>query len=217
MRVLYETVAVRHTERNPLTHSRKVGTAPLVKAEKVEAYRAKSEDLRNKTSCTESRLRLREESFQFQKGECTMNKHSMKKLLSLVLCAVLIAAMALSFTGCSDDKETEAPTTGTFTDGQTLGEGGTEFTLTVTDAEGKAATATIRTNKTTVGDALVELGLVAGDTSTGSLYVKTVNGMTYDYEKDGKYWAFYIDGEYAMTGIDSTDIVAGSLYELKAE
>ncbi len=33
---------------------------------------------------------------------------------------------------------------------------------------------------------------------------KTVNGMTADYDKDGVYWAFYINGVYAMTGIDAT-------------
>ncbi|MBR6825350.1 MAG: DUF4430 domain-containing protein [Oscillospiraceae bacterium] len=146
-----------------------------------------------------------------------MKKHSMKKLLSLLLCAVLIAATALTMTGCSDTKPAETPKTGTFTDGQTIGQGSKEFTLTVTDAEGQKATATIRTDKDTVGDALLELGLIAGDKQEAGLYVKTVNGKTYDYEKDGKYWAFYINGEYAMTGIDSTEIVSGTAYSLQAE
>ena len=45
----------------------------------------------------------------------------------------------------------------------------------------------------------------------------TVNGITLDWEKDGKYWAFYINGEYAMTGVDSTDAEDGAVYTFKPE
>ncbi len=146
-----------------------------------------------------------------------MKKHSMKKLLSLILCAVLIAAMALIVTGCSDTKAPNLWETKTFTDGDVLGKGSKEFTLIVVDGDGKESTATIRTEKTTVGDALLELELINGSEEEYGLYVKTVNGETYDYEEDGKYWAFYIDGEYAMTGIDQTEIQPGTAYELRAE
>ena len=46
---------------------------------------------------------------------------------------------------------------------------------------------------------------------------KTVNGMTADYDKDGVYWAFYIDGEYAMTGVDATNITDGAQYAFRTE
>ena len=46
---------------------------------------------------------------------------------------------------------------------------------------------------------------------------KTVNGMTADYAKDGVYWAFYIDGEYAMTGVDATNITDGAQYAFRME
>ena len=46
---------------------------------------------------------------------------------------------------------------------------------------------------------------------------KTVNGMTADYDKDGVYWAFYIDGEYAMTGVDATNITEGAQYAFRME
>lgn len=176
-----------------------------------------------------------------------MKKFNFGKLLSLVLCLVLIAAMALMFTGCTDDVEadakknettTEAPETTTeapetssdetpetttegtsegLVDGSTIGEGETSFTLVVTDKDGNDITVTVLTDKTTVGEALLELGVIAGEEGEYGLYVKTVNGLTLDYATDGMYWAFYIDGEYAMTGVDSTDIVAGSTYALKAE
>ena len=46
---------------------------------------------------------------------------------------------------------------------------------------------------------------------------KTVNGMTADYDKDGVYWAFYINGEYAMTGVDATNITDGAQYAFRME
>ena len=46
---------------------------------------------------------------------------------------------------------------------------------------------------------------------------KTVNGMTADYDKDGVYWAFYIDGEYAMTGVLATNITDGAQYAFRME
>ena len=43
------------------------------------------------------------------------------------------------------------------------------------------------------------------------------NGKTLDYEKDGKYWAFYINDEYAATGVDATEVVEGTSYKFAAE
>ena len=47
--------------------------------------------------------------------------------------------------------------------------------------------------------------------------VTAVNGKKLDYQKDGKYWAFYINGTYASTGVQDTEIKAGESYALKAE
>ena len=38
-----------------------------------------------------------------------------------------------------------------------------------------------------------------------------------DYETDKMYWVFYVNGEYAMTGVDTTPITEGTAYLLKAE
>ena len=75
----------------------------------------------------------------------------------------------------------------------------------------------VHTDKATVGEALLELNFIAGDDSEYGLYVKTVNGITADYDKDGVYWAFYINGEYAQTGVDSTNIAEGDSYSFKVE
>ena len=146
-----------------------------------------------------------------------MKKNSMKKMLSFMLCTVLIAAMALCMMGCNDKNQVLQTEPVVFTDGQSLGQGATVFTFTVVDLDGKETKAQISTDKKILGEALMELGLIAGENAQYGLYIKTVNGITYDYDTHGVYWGFYVDGEYAMTGVDGTEIVAGCTYPLKAE
>ena len=62
-----------------------------------------------------------------------------------------------------------------------------------------------------------DLELIAGEEGEFGLYVKTVNGITADYDVDQTYWAFYVDGEYAMSGVDVTTIEEGKTYALKVE
>lgn len=146
-----------------------------------------------------------------------MKTTQLKKALLLTLCMVLIVAMALFTTGCSTTTVQDEPEAITVSDGDTVGEGSTTFPLTIADKDGKEIQVEIKTDKTTVGDALVELGLIQGEEKEYGLYVKTVNGITADYDADGVYWAFYIDGEYALTGVDSTDITEGASYALRVE
>ena len=73
---------------------------------------------------------------------------------------------------------------------------------------------TIHTDKDTVGAALSEHGLIAGEEGPYGLYVKAVNGITADYDVDQSYWGFYINGELALTGVDKTNIEEGVNYQL---
>ena len=140
-----------------------------------------------------------------------MKKTGLFKSLSLSVCIVLIAVMALFTTGCNDSKTVSTPSE-VQVSSQTA-----EFTFKVTDADGKETDFTINTDKKTVGEALLDKGLIAGDESEYGLYVKTVNGVTLDYDKDGMYWAFYENGQYASKGVDSTEVTAGAEYAFKAE
>lgn len=143
-----------------------------------------------------------------------MKMNSMKKLLSVIGCMVLIAAMALNFTGCSSNESAPETTAEAAPEAQVtvLGEGAASFFFTVVDLEGTETKYEIHTDAAIVGDALLEHELIAGDVSEYGLYVKTVNGITLDWDKDAKYWSFLIDGEYAMTGVDMTEIVPGTTY-----
>ena len=87
----------------------------------------------------------------------------------------------------------------------------------MTDKDGKETQFEIHTDKESVGEALQELGLIDGEEGEYGLFVKTVNGITADYDADGVYWAFYINGEYANSGIDVTKITEGDSYALKVE
>ena len=160
-----------------------------------------------------------------------MNKYSMKKMLSFILCIVLIAAMALFATGCNDNTNTTGntnpsttttPSTSTAPNGTespipsdvtVKGEGETAFYFNVTDADGTVTKFLVNTNKTTVGEALLEVGLIEGSPSDYGLYVTAVNGITADWATENAYWAFYINGEYAQTGVDATNIAAGATYD----
>ena len=163
-----------------------------------------------------------------------MQKKCNKKLLSLILSMMLIVAMAFSMTACGDNNQ-EKPNTesqsgteqgtedGVKQEGENgdeilnniLGEGAVVFNFVVVDKDGNETNFEIHTDKTTVGEALLELELIEGEESAYGLYVKTVNGITADYDVDQTYWAFYIDGEMAMTGVDATDVEAGATYSFK--
>lgn len=148
-----------------------------------------------------------------------MQKKCTGKLSSFLLCMVLMAAMALFAGGCSGKTKTEqSAEVQTATGGQTeLGEGLTQFTFNVVDKDGVETQFIIHTDKETVGEALLELELIAGDESGYGLFVKTVNGITADYDTDGTYWAFYVGDEYAVTGVDATEVTDGAVYAFKVE
>ena len=144
-----------------------------------------------------------------------MKNNSIKKTLSLVLVFVLIAAAAL--TGCSGaPAETTAPPAET-RPVTTMGEGSKSFELTIVDKEGAEHLYLIRTDAEMVGQALLDLELIDGEEGPYGLYIKSVLGQVLDYETDGMYWAFYVNGEYALTGVDQTPITEGDAYQLKAE
>lgn len=102
-------------------------------------------------------------------------------------------------------------------DGKVLGEGSRQFSLTVSDQDGNQTEFEIHTDQETVGAALQELELIDGEEGQYGLYVTSVNGITADYDKDGMYWAFYVDDAYAQTGVDATEIQEGASYALKLE
>lgn len=102
----------------------------------------------------------------------------------------------------------------TYLKDMTFGEGSKTVTVEV-KAGNDTITFTIKTDKTTVGAALMEYSLIEGEDGAYGLYVKKVNGILADYDIDQSHWAFYINGEYAMSGVDTTDIDQSATYKLE--
>lgn len=108
------------------------------------------------------------------------------------------------------DPPTDKPADPGIPEKQEVGKGAKTFTMTVTDADEKNYEIVIHTDKQTVGEALSENTLA--DISDG--FLTAILGMEASWEKDKAYWAFYINGEFAMTGVNDTDIEDGGKYAL---
>ncbi len=134
-------------------------------------------------------------------------KNVMKsKVVLSILSLVLIVAMALTFSACGNDsdvKNDDAKVT-------------KSFVFKVVDLDGSEKSLIIKTTATTVGEALLAEKLISGKQDQYGLMVVTVNGIKYEYNADGAYWAFYVNGEYATSGVDTTDITEGATYSFVA-
>jgi hypothetical protein len=133
----------------------------------------------------------------------------MKKTLKSALALLLLCTLTLTFFSCKEERDLWKDAL--YLEDTTLGEGERTAVLEVTALERKV-TFTVKTDKEMLGEALLEIGLIEGDMDTYGLYVKKVNGMRADYEKDGRYWALYIDGEYGLSGVDAVKIEEGVVY-----
>ena len=108
--------------------------------------------------------------------------------------------------------DSEATQDNSADDAQDIGQGSRTFRFEVTDDNEKLSVWNVSTDETTVGDALIALGLIKGDVSDYGLYVTEVNGLVADFDDNESWWGFFIDGEMAMAGADATDIEEGTVY-----
>lgn len=153
---------------------------------------------------------------------------NLKKIVTLLL----VVASLFAFVACNNGQIKENPqnaenvgnvsenikneglwANATYTEDATFGEGSKTLKIKV-EADGKSVLFTIKTDKATVGEALIEHSLIAGDEGEYGLYIKVVNGIKADYDTDKAYWAFNKNGEYMMSGVDTTNFADGEQYEL---
>ena len=134
-------------------------------------------------------------------------KKTIKSTVSLVL--ALIFVICLASCGAQVDKE-GLWENATYLKDTELGDGAKTAVVEVKAGE-QSITFTVHTDEEMLGAALLAHGIIEGE---DGLYTK-VNGMVADYNVDQSYWAFYIDGEFAMTGLDDTPIVEGAAYQLE--
>lgn len=140
----------------------------------------------------------------------------MKKVINSTVLVAMSLVLIVCLVACNTAEKTGIWENATYLRDMAFGNGAKTIMVEVV-AEDLKVKFTLHTDKDTVGAALLEHELIAGEEGQYGLYVKTVNGMTADYDIDKTYWAFYINGEYAMTGVDVTEITDGSTYKLARE
>lgn len=169
-----------------------------------------------------------------KEGFSMKTKMTAMKFSSTLLVCLLCVFLAVTLAACSESKPetpateaqtvaTDAPATvdeytavwadATYTEDTTVGEGDTTFYFEVKVGT-NSVTFTVNTDEKMVGKALLDNGIIAGDDGPYGLYVKTVNGIYADYDVNSTYWGFYENGEYAMNGVDKTEIESGKHYEM---
>ena len=127
---------------------------------------------------------------------------------------MLVLSLVIGLCSCVNGQQTGDIWDGaTYKEDVTLGNGSKTVEVEFKVNE-KSITFTIKTDAETLGDALLEHDLIAGEQGDYGIYVKQVNGITADYDADRRYWGFYKNGEYLLTGVDKTAIADGEHYEI---
>lgn len=117
----------------------------------------------------------------------------------------------------TDASVTEEPTV--YESGSVIGQGEKHIYVTATDSVNQELIGTFEfyTDAENIGDALMEYGFISGDDGEYGLYVKVVNGVKAEYETNGTYWAFYVNGDLATTGVSSTPVEDEMSYMFQIE
>lgn len=93
-------------------------------------------------------------------------------------------------------------------------EGEKAFTLTIVHSDGTSKDLEITSNEEFLAPALIAEGVLTDEGIETGMY-NTVDGELASWDADQAYWGFYINGEYAMTGVNDTPIEDGAAYKLE--
>ena len=132
----------------------------------------------------------------------------MKNIIRISLIAVALM-LAAALVGCGQDAAVTTVDAG--------GEGQYSFEFTAVFADGTKETHSVVTECETVGEALIEKGLISGEDGPYGLMVSTVCGVVADYGTDKTYWALYVGGEYSMVGVDALKCADVTEVEFRVE
>lgn len=135
----------------------------------------------------------------------------MKKIIKLTALSLTLLILCLCLISCSEDLWDNA----TYKTDTELGNGATTITVDVVYNE-HTVKFTVKTDKTTLADALLENNLIEGEDSQYGIYIKKTNGIEVS-DLSHTYWAIYIGNEMAMTGADGITIENGASYRLVYE
>lgn len=96
-------------------------------------------------------------------------------------------------------------------------EGAKEITIEVINSADESVVYELNTDAEYLRQAMDEAeGLTYdGTESEYGLMVSTVNGEVADYNVDGSYWSFYVNGEYCNYGIDTQPVMDGDAFVIE--
>ena len=124
-----------------------------------------------------------------------------KIILGILILAVLVAGLLFAYTK--------------FKPGKT--EGTKTVTIQVVDDQKQQTDYTVESDAQTLREAMDNAeGLTySGDESEYGIMITTVNGVVADYEKDGAYWAFYVNDEYCNYGIEEQPVNDQDVFKIE--
>lgn len=131
-----------------------------------------------------------------------MNKKTKKTVFAIIALVIAIAALALLYLAFAPKPDNN---------------GGTKkITVTVVYGDKSTKDFTITTNEDYLRAALENERLISGNESEYGLFVTTVDGVTVS-DADNQWWAFYLNDEMLMTGVDTTPVNDGDHFTIALE
>ncbi len=139
-----------------------------------------------------------------------------KKLTIIVGAIVAVLAIGLAFMAFNNKPaNTPAASTSSMASSQASAapaEAVKEYVFEVTHKDGSTLQKTFTTQREYLDKALLNEGVVAGDEGDYGLFVTEVDGEKADYNVDGGWWKFIVNGEESQVGVSSTPVENGSTY-----
>ncbi len=126
-------------------------------------------------------------------------KKNTKLILAVVALVVVIAALIGVYLGTRPQTS----------------QGAKAFTVEVVHADGSSKIFTYHTDEEYLGTVLEAEGLIKGEMGPYGLTIFEVDGERAVWEENGAYWAIFVNGEYGMTGVDTTPVNDGDAFKLE--
>lgn len=133
-----------------------------------------------------------------------------KNLIAYIL--VIMMMMCFPFTGCGPVTEETPWEQAIYTEDTAFGTGAKTVSVEV-QVENNTVNFTVHTDKEMLDEALIEHNLISGEQGPYGLYVKTVNGITADYDINQSYWSFCQNQEPLQSGVSGVEIFGGEQYQ----
>lgn len=89
------------------------------------------------------------------------------------------------------------------------------FTIQVVHADGTSWEKEITTRQVYLANALFDEGILTEEDALKTGMYTIVDGEEASWEKDQAYWGLYVNGGYAVEGMNTTEIEEGAVYKLE--